>query len=274
MVRIAVAADNLGSSFPGLVYARLKKLAGPDQVIVECATQGSSSPELARARLLGLLRGEPKPIALIAISIRPDPVSLAAFREVRAPVVLVDEELEGTSTVAVDNALGGYLAGAHLAAAGRTRIAVLAGVLDVQAGMNSTARLEGFRKALAERGLAPAAVLHCRYARKDGVAALDELLAYHRGVDAVFCAAGDLCAAGVLSAARERGLKVPGDLAVVGFDDNAVAAISDPPLTTIRQPLQRLADEAFRLATAETAALLARPQRVIFPPQLVVRASG
>lgn len=74
--------------------------------------------------------------------------------------------------------------------------------------------------------------------------------------------------------AKERGLKVPDDVAIVGFDDNAVAAISDPPLTTVRQPLQRLADEAFRLATAETAAILARPTRAIFPPELVVRASA
>lgn len=182
MVRIAVAADNLGSSFPGLMYARIKKLAGPDQVIVECATQGSSSPELAQARLLGLLEGEPKPIALIAISLRPDPVSFAAFREVRAPIVLIDEELEGASTVAVDNERGGALAGARLAAAGRKRIAVVAGLLEAQAGTNSAARLDGFRKALAARGLTPAAVLHSRYARRDGVAAMEELLAHHRGI--------------------------------------------------------------------------------------------
>jgi LacI family transcriptional regulator len=69
-------------------------------------------------------------------------------------------------------------------------------------------------------------------------------------------------------------VRIPEDIAIVGFDDNALAAIADPPLTTVRQPAERMADEAFRLATEETAEVLARPRRVILKPELVLRKSA
>jgi LacI family transcriptional regulator len=274
-VRIAVAAVNFGSTFPGLMYGRIKKLVHPDQVIVEVATQSSSSNDLARARLLSLLEGEPKPVALIGICVRPDPEAMAAFRAVNAPVVLLDEEAPGASTVACDNLMGGYIAGAHLLGLGRRRIAIVVGALHEGGDMNTSLRLRGFKKALAEKGVSPADVVYSSdYSRKDGVNAMTRFVAERGKVDAVFCAAGDVCATGMLAAARERGVRVPDDIAVVGFDDNALAAISDPPLTTIRQPAEPMADEAFRLATLETAEVFARPVRKIFKPELVVRRSA
>ncbi len=142
--------------------------------------------------------------------------------------------------------------------------------------MNSIQRLAGFEQGLAARGLSldPRDVLRVPdYSRKDGVTAMARLLDEHRGVDAVFCAAGDVCAAGMLALAHERKVRVPGEIAVVGFDDNALARITDPPLTTIAQPADAIADQAFRLATEETAAVFAEPRRILLPPTLVVRAS-
>jgi LacI family transcriptional regulator len=272
---IAVAAVNFGSTFPGLMYGRIKKLLRPDQTLVECATITSVSTDLARSRLLGLLEGEPKPMALIGICVRPDPESLAAFRAVRAPVVLLDEEAEGTSTVACDNFQGAYLATKHLLGLGRKKLAIIVGALNTGGDMNSGLRLSGFKKALAEKGLAPVEVIFSRdYSRKDGAGAMEKLLDERRGVDGVFVAAGDVCATGMLQVARDRGVKVPDDVAIIGFDDNALAAISDPPLTTVRQPGEAMADEAFRLATQETAEVFARPKRVIVEPKLVVRQSA
>jgi DNA-binding LacI/PurR family transcriptional regulator len=113
-----------------------------------------------------------------------------------------------------------------------------------------------------------------QYTRKDGVAAMTRLLDARRSLDAVFCAAGDACATGMLAVARERGIKVPEQIAVMGYDDSPLASISDPPLTTVRQPLDQIAREAHRLATEAPAELLARPRTILLEPTLVKRASA
>jgi DNA-binding LacI/PurR family transcriptional regulator len=112
------------------------------------------------------------------------------------------------------------------------------------------------------------------YSRKEGEAALPELLRKSRKPDAIFCAAGDFCASGLLAAARDRRLKIPGDLAVLGYDDNPLAAISHPPLTTIRQPMDQIAAEAWRLATEDRGRILVKPARSLFPPEVVKRESA
>lgn len=277
MVRIAVAAVAVGSTFSGLMLARIKRLLQPGQEIVECITVGGTETAIAHTRLMSLLVGEPKPIALIGITIRPDDAAIAAFHAVGAPVVLVDEEAPGASTIAIDNRLGGELAAAHLAERGRSRFAVVLGHHNEAGDMNSILRLEGFERALRARGhsLDPQDVLRVPdYSRKDGTAAMARILDAHPGVDAVFCAAGDVCAAGMLAVARDRGVRVPDQIAVVGFDDNALASITEPPLTTIAQPADEIAERAFRLATVETAEVFAQPKRIVLPPALVVRASS
>lgn len=275
-VRIAVAAPNFDAgTFPGSLYARLQRQLRPQQSLVECATKSTAEADIARARLGRLLDGDPKPIALIGIAVRPDPRSLTAFRAARTPVVLIDEEADGATTVACDNVLGGYLAGAHLAAQGRRRIAIVVGKLNAGGDMNSPLRLDGFEKALSEHGLSPVEVIYSiDYSRKDGANALTRLLGARRGVDAVFSAAGDVCATGMLEVARARGVRVPEDVAIVGYDDLEVAAWSDPPLTTVRQHGDALADEAYRLVTQDAADIAERPRRVILEPELVLRQSA
>jgi LacI family transcriptional regulator len=275
-VRIALAAVAVGPTFPGLMFAKIHRLLKPGQEIVECITVGPSGSELARSRLLELLDGTPKPIALIGAAVRPDPVVVSAFRAIGAPIVLLDEEAPGASTVACDNVLGGQLAGAHLTERGRRRFAVVIGHHNEDGDMSAHERLVGFQRALAEKGfsVAPSHVLRVpHYSHKDGTDAMAKLLDSQANFDAIFCAAGDVSASGMLATARRRGVKIPDDVAVVGFDDNALASISDPPLTTIRQPYDELAETAFRLATEETAKVYEKPGKVLLAPRLVVRGS-
>jgi len=144
-------------------------------------------------------------------------------------------------------------------------------------GFSARERRRGFRAALDEAGVAfgPDDVVEVTdYSRKDGVAALGTLLERKPRLDAVFCAAGDTCATGILVAARDRGIRVPDALAVVGHDDVPLAGIADPPLTTIRQPVEAMAREAHRLATEAAAEILARPTQLLLPPELVRRQSA
>jgi DNA-binding LacI/PurR family transcriptional regulator len=273
--RIAVASATFAVGFAGQVYSHLKKNLRPGQTIVECTVPPLGGPEFIRARLMAPLESEPKPVALIGICFRPDPGSMEAFRAVGAPVVLIDEEAEGASTVGFDSFVGGYIAGQHLARAGRKSIAVVSGAMQVNGGYNAVQRVKGFAKAMSEAGLPfrmEDVVEVVDYTRRDGVNALARILDERRKVDAVFSAAGDATATGILATARERRLKVPEQLAVLGYDDSPMAAISDPPLSTIRQSADTVAVEALKLAT--TAEALTRPTRLLLEPKLVLRQSA
>ncbi len=273
-MQIAVAAQGFGSDFQGLVCAQLQRLLQPGQSIVERAIERWDDLDLVRARLLGLLEGDARPKALIGICIRPDPATIARFRAAGVPVVLIDERAEGASTVASDNLTGGYLAGRHLAGKGRKSIAIVSGPVR---DYNAMQRMRGVAKALSESGLplpADSIVEAPTYSYRDGMAALGRVLDGGRKVDGIVCTAGDVCATGLLAAARERRVEVPGQLAVVGYDDAPLAGTTEPPLTTVGQSLEQIAGQALRLAAEETAAILVQPRTVLLEPRLVVRASA
>ena len=110
------------------------------------------------------------------------------------------------------------------------------------------------------------------YSREDGIEVMPKLLAL--GVDAIFCAAGDNCAQGLLSVARDRGVRIPENVAIVGFDDLPIARLSTPTLTTIKQPLNEMAEAAYMMAVIQRDEILRKPKNSIFNPELVVRQSA
>jgi len=95
-----------------------------------------------------------------------------------------------------------------------------------------------------------------------------------KNLDAVFCAAGDNCALGLLTVAKERGMQIPKDIAIMGFDDVLAARVSTPPLTTVKQPIEKMAEAAYKMAVVHRDEILQKPQKVIFEPELVVRQSA
>jgi DNA-binding LacI/PurR family transcriptional regulator len=110
------------------------------------------------------------------------------------------------------------------------------------------------------------------YSREDGVAAMPKLIDAH--VDAIFCAAADNTAAGLLSAAKDRGTRIPEDIALIGFDDLPIAQLSTPALTTIRQPMKEIVDVSYRMATVQRDEILNNPKKVLFKPELIIRQSA
>lgn len=273
-VRIGVASLSLGGGFAGHMYSLLQRQRRPGHALVECSMVLEKTPENVRARLLALLQAEPRPTALVTICLRPDAETIDAYRAAGIPVVLIDEEAEGASTVACDNFAGGLLAARHLVLSGRKTLGIVVGNTHLEGGYNAAERLKGFTKGLVESGLTltPGRVIEVtQYSRREGVEALATLLDGWPNLDGLFCAAGDVCASGALSTAQQRGVKVPEQLALVGYDDNAVAAALD--LTTLAQPLEQIAREAYFLATEGAKEILARPRRLLLEPQLVTRRS-
>src|SRR5262249_47323036 len=142
---------------------------------------------------------------------------------------------------------GGVDAARHLRQLGHRRIAFLGGPADAEC---NHARLQGFRSTLEADGVVvPTERIHHAptFSYADGVRAREELLGQGYHPPAAFCASDEL-AAGLLEAARRRGLRTPQDLSVIGFDDTALARTASPPLTTIRQPLHEMAAVAVRNA--------------------------
>ena len=173
------------------------------------------------------------------------------------------------SYVDADNSGGAQEAVTHLLRLGRARVATITKPQNTAAGAD---RLAGYLAALRNRGVLSdrGLIVEGDSSEMGGYRAMQQLLA--RRPDAVF-AADDIMAIGALRALHEAGLRVPEDVAVVGFDDLPQAARTEPPLTTVRQP-------TYRLGTLTVDSLLdlieypdSSPRRIVLPTELIVRAS-
>ncbi|WP_367137587.1 LacI family DNA-binding transcriptional regulator [Saccharothrix sp. HUAS TT1] len=190
--------------------------------------------------------------------------------EANLPVVLAARPVRPMSItyVDVDQAAGAGLAADHLASSGCRRLATITGPLETPAGQD---RLRGFCEAVARLGLPEPVVVEGDFSREGGAEGARRLAG--ADVDGLFVAS-DLMATGALPVLRNAGRRVPEDIRVVGFDDSSPAVECDPPLTTVRQPVEDMAAEMARLLVERVE----RPDRpvssVVFAPTLVVRRSS
>jgi DNA-binding LacI/PurR family transcriptional regulator len=174
--------------------------------------------------------------------------------------------------VDVDNTGGARQAVAHLADSGRRRVATVAGPQDMGVGV---ARLAGYREACREADLVTDEdlIAYGDFSESSGLAAMQQLLSRAPDLDAVFVAS-DLMAAGALRALRETGRRVPADVAVVGFEDSAVARQTDPPLTTVHQPVEAMGREMSTLLLSRIRGDEPDQPEVLLETHLVIRQSA
>ncbi|MEW2528679.1 LacI family DNA-binding transcriptional regulator [Streptomyces sp. NPDC047071] len=174
--------------------------------------------------------------------------------------------------VSTDDRAAAQLAVRHLASLGHTRVGLAVGPRRF---VPVVRKIEGFRLGTHERfGLtaeqSDALVEHSLYTLEGGQAAAAALIA--RGCTGIVCAS-DMMALGAIRAARQQGLDVPRDISVVGFDDSPLIAFTDPPLTTVRQPVQAMGQAAVRTLLEEVGGTPAPHSEFVFMPELVVRGS-
>ncbi|WP_110589809.1 LacI family DNA-binding transcriptional regulator [Microbacterium suaedae] len=171
--------------------------------------------------------------------------------------------------VDVDNVAGGRLAMRHLVERGCRRVAIITGPDDMLAGID---RLRGSREVLEEAGLDPVGIQNGEFSSAGAAKAMERILESGARPDAIFVAS-DLMARGALSVLARAGIRVPEDIAIVGFDDSPVASSVVPPLTTVRQPSRdqgaAMADVLLRLLGGEDP-----PNENLLPLELVVRESA
>ena len=204
-----------------------------------------------------------------------DPANLDAFRRHGIPHVLVDRVLDRAAgcSVSVDDVTGGELAVRHLLDSGHSRIAYVSGPAHLAQCRD---RRLGAQQALAAAGLDAEALTVIEVPALDAAAGRDagaRLLGRRQRPTAVFCA-NDLLALGVLQSVFGAGVRVPEDLALVGYDDIEFAAAAAVPLTSVRQPAFRIGRSAARLLLEETSGEQHEHERVVYEPELVVRRSS
>jgi len=174
---------------------------------------------------------------------------------------------EDDPCVATDDFAAAGQAFGHLAALGHERIGLLLGPED---HMPSRRKLAAFNNHVKRAGNTVAPVEHALFSLEGGQAATARLL--RQGVTGIICAS-DVLALGAIRAIRRAGLTVPGDVSVVGYDDSAWLSCTDPPLTTVRQPIESMGKSAVALLAAQMDAADTQPEELLFEPELVVRGS-
>lgn len=255
--------------FPSLVEAVERTLSGSGTDLLLCDAQQDPESELRRARSLAARQVD----GLIII-----PVSATASRpvldEVAAllPVVQLDRYVQGFpgDWVGVDDAVGIGLAVEHVASRGAMRIAFVNAVPESSAAQQ---RLAGFDEAIRRLKLPVDTVrLFGSYSAEWGREAAMRLLAGPSLPEAVVCG-NDEIAVGLARELHRNRVRIPEDVLVTGFDDIRFAALTDPPLTTVRQPYEVIAAECVRLLSARMADPTLPVQRIAVAPALVVRES-
>jgi LacI family transcriptional regulator len=185
----------------------------------------------------------------------------------------LDRELKAArcDSIVVDNRHGGRQATLHLIGGNHRRIGCICGPSNLTSAKE---RLQGYKDAVSEARLPvdPALIQMGNFHIEGGYEAVQVLLKLSNRITAVF-AANDLMAVGALRGIAARGLRVPDDVAVVGFDDIALAKYTEPPLTTIKQPIREIGKLATELIMARVNGERREPQNHRLKTNLIVRGS-
>jgi LacI family transcriptional regulator len=269
---LGVVADDISDGFFARMVAGAEAEARRRSYYLMIGSVEPDDDESGYLRLMLERRVEGMILARPSVALAPD--DLLPMRIAGVPLVAVgSSELSGFPVVDVDNRQGGYDATRHLLERGHERIATIVGPREWP---SSAARLEGYRDALRERGIAedPALVEHASdWGLESGQAAADRLLERGTGFTALF-AHSDLIALGAIRRLRQARRSVPENVSVVGYDDLPVAGYVEPPLTTVHQPMREVGAFAAGLLLdqlAGGAVPAAGPH--LLPAVLVVRQS-
>jgi len=242
-------------------------------LVITCSSERRPERESSYVRLLRSIRAA---AVIFAGSGLDDPAlneeierHLAAMRAEGAAIVRLSPHALGDPEVSVDNAAGIAAMVAALVGLGHRRIAFLAGPRSLFVARE---RLEGYRRGLADAGIAfdERLVVRTGFDLDGGALGVETLLAGRVPFTAV-CCANDLLAIGALRRLSDRGVDVPGEVSVAGFDDISTAALTAPSLSTVRLPLREMGRRGFEHADGVLAGGL--PQAQVLPTEVVLRGS-
>jgi DNA-binding LacI/PurR family transcriptional regulator len=273
---VGVVVTTIADPFAAEVVQGIESTAHDhDYTVILCSSRAEPEREITAVEMLRSKRVD----GVIVTSSRIGDLYLEHLERIGVPIVLINNHSEHggryTYSVSVDNQHGGHLATTHLIQLGHRRIAYVSRPSDYRSNQE---RMAGYRQALAEAGIPfePALVVPGTGRAGGGERALPVLMGLDEPPTAVFCY-NDMTAIGLLRAAREAGLSVPQDLAVVGFDDILLASYVCPPLTTIAQPKAKMGQQAMQMALALMATKDPTAEKfsnIVLKGKLIVRESS
>jgi len=267
---IGVLVPDLGTGYIGEIIRGIDAelgLSGLDLILYTTHRTASKEASYVANLATGMVDG-------LLLVLPRNPVDfIGNLTQRKFPFVLIDHQGAGRNCHAVGatNWQGGYNATEYLISLGHTRIGFITGSMDLGCALD---RLDGYRSALRTYHIpnAPELIQEGNFFQPDGYAGTESLLDLTIPPTAIF-ASNDVMAMGVMDAVRNRGMRVPDDISIVGFDDIPQASMIRPALTTVNQPLEKMG----RFATQMLLDLLHHPdkeaERIELPTQLVVRDS-
>jgi len=269
--------QNIGMIIPDIAYSFLAEVAkGVEDVgfkhgynVILCDSNGALEREAA---YIDLLR-EKQVDGIIFVAAGESSQHVETLIKQGMPVISVDRELPGleVDSVLADNLQGGYQATEYLIQLGHRRIGCITGPPDLSV---SSQRISGYRQALERYDipLCDELVVIGDFRYQEGYRAIRQLLALNEPPTAIF-ACNDIMAVGAICAAKDKGLGVPEGIAIIGFDDIALASFISPRLTTIAQPKHEMGAIAVELLVERIKEKNKPFTKVILPVHLVVRES-
>lgn len=213
--------------------------------------------------------------AVIALGYLARPEFLRKLKAARKPLVLLEDVVPGYAGVTFDNRAAAYQAVEHFVRSGRKRIAVSLGLNVYKGHRFMDDRLRGYKEALSDLGIEHSEIIELPdYTIESGKSIYDQIIAGGRKPDALFCASGDITAAAFMQEALKHGMRIPEDIAVMGFDDSIIAKTTTLGLTSIRQPAYEMGQMALRIAVSMIEGDAEAFEKIVeFPPEIIFRES-
>jgi LacI family transcriptional regulator len=269
---IGVIVPNLASSFVVRVLQGIKSTNRDlNYTVLLFDTIGQKENE---AQLFQRLARERRIDGVILISSTVTDEELNVFAEESVPGIVVARQCDKIDCVYVNNEQGAKDATDYLIGKGHTTIAC---VVSAKIGLSMDERLSGYRKSLAEKGIPFRQDLVFSVeddTMNEGAAVFGKIKAISPAITAVFVPAGDMVAIGILKEAKKNGMRVPEDLAIVGYDDLPAAEVIEPSLTTVRQPKLEMGDYAINMIVDKIEGREVGLKQKELPTKLIVRESA
>lgn len=236
--------------------------------VIMCSIDGNIEKEQKYIELLQSKQVD----GIIVASTFHNKTLLKALVKKGIPIVMLayDDASLDVSIVSVDDFKGGYEAASHLFSKGHRHIAIIA-----EHAHSSDLRIYGFRVAFEARGIEfdEQNIIRVTASITNGKACMEELVMKEEELPSAIFACNDLLAIGVIQGASERGIRIPDDLAIIGFDNTILATTTVPGLTTVAQPFQEMADKTVDVLLEEIQEKKRLKRRILFDPELIVRGT-
>ncbi|TXK84369.1 LacI family DNA-binding transcriptional regulator [Paenibacillus sp. N3.4] len=266
---IGITLQSLGDTvFDGIIHAVNESLEAKGYFL---ALSIASPAQMDNSAANHFLFQEDRVDGIILLSTFAEKEYVLELKRKKIPFVIIDNNIEDSKavTINVDNFLGGYEATKHLLSLGHTAIMHISGP---EVFLSARERKRGYVQAMAEAELAPTVISTNEFNIRSGFDCVKTCLQHGLRPTAVF-AGEDGLALGAMDAFRDEGYRIPQDVSIVGFDDQYFAKSIHPRLTTIRQPMEKLGQEAVRILLDMIDGSSKRIKSVCLKPELIVRES-